>query len=75
MSESISLDADGTEREIALYEDHPSLLHSDSKGTLTLDNTAISTLNIERTFFVAVAIAYLGFMEDQAVSRPAPIWV
>ena len=58
----------GQDRSLLHFEDHPSLLHTDTKGVLSLDQAAITDLNADDTFFVAVAIAYLGFLEDQEVS-------
>lgn len=58
----------GLDRSILHFEDHPSLLHTDTKGIASLDEAAIRHLNADRTFFIAIAIAYLGFLEDQEVS-------
>ena len=57
----------GQQLQILHFEDHPSLIHTDTKGALTLDEGLIAILNVDKTFFIAVAIAYLGFLEDQEV--------
>lgn len=59
---------DGQERRLLHFEDHPSILHTDTGGTLEIDEEAVAMLNVDSTFFVTVAIAYLGFLEDQEVS-------
>jgi len=68
---SLFWDNAGQNVEVLHFDDHPKLLHTDTQGTLLLDEPAIARLNIDRTFFVTVAIAYLGFLEDQAAYKAA----
>lgn len=68
--DSLFLDEAGVRKQILHFEDHPSLLHADTTGTLTLHENIAISLGIDRTFFVTAAIAYLAFLEDQEVSLP-----
>lgn len=69
---SLLLDDNGRQQDILSYDDHPSLLHSDTAGVLRIDESAIGRLNVESTFFVTVAIAYLGYLEDKE-ARPGSL--
>lgn len=56
-----------------MYHDTTPLLGSHNSGTIELDHGVARCLGVEPSWWIAVALAYIEFLQERDVSSPPPL--